>query len=167
MNRLQPLFDWYQSLPERDARLVLFTAALLLATGFYVGLWAPVHEHLQAQQEQYRSQRKIHDWMQNAAAEARALRAGGGGQTIRMADKPVNLVLEQTLATSGLKKHVGKLESAAKDSARVKLENAGFDQLLVWLNTIATHNGIVVSSASIERAEKSGTVNARLSLTRP
>ncbi|MCK4834305.1 MAG: type II secretion system protein M, partial [Gammaproteobacteria bacterium] len=99
--------------------------------------------------------------------EVKTLRASGSRGTIRDKNKPTTLVIEQTINNAGLKSSVSKIESSGNNGARVTLNDASFNQILVWLNTLATHNGIQVVSANIERANKPGRANARLSFERP
>ena len=111
--------------------------------------------------------KKLLFWMQDAAAEVKTLRASGGRSTIRDKNKPTTLVIEQTIKNAGLKPSVSKLESSGKNGARVTLNEASFNQLLVWLETLATHNGIYVVSANIERTGNAGKTNTRLTFERP
>lgn len=105
--------------------------------------------------------------MQQAANEVRTLRTSGSSSTIRDKNKPTTLVIEQAIKNAGLNPSVKKIESSGSNGARVTLNDASFNQILVWLNTLATHNGILVVSANIERAEKPGLTNARLTFERP
>ena len=104
--------------------------------------------------------------MQESANEVKTLRASGTRSTVRDKNKPITLVIEQAINNAGLKTSVNKIESSGSDGARVTLNEASFNQVLVWLNTLATHNGIQVVSANIERGTKPGRANARLSFER-
>lgn len=165
MSQLEQLRQWYHNLPPRDLWLVNLTAALLAFTLFYVLLWEPVHKGLEEETLRHESQQKLLRWMQQSAREVQALRANGR-QTLKQTNLPVSLVLEQSLKNAGLKAYVEKIEASGSGSARVKLNNAPFDQMLVWLRTIERHNGIHVGSAQLERGEKPGTASGRLSLKR-
>ena len=106
-------------------------------------------------------------WMQQASVEARTLRAGSGGGKRRNNNTPVSLSVEQTANSAGLKDRLSKIESSGKDSARVTLEGVAFNQMVVWLNTLEQSFGIYAGSVTIERNDKTGFVDARLTLTRP
>jgi len=167
MEQLQQLKQWFYSLPVKEQWLVSGAGALILITLFYLVIWEPVHLNLETEQQKQKSQREILIWMQQAATEAAALQASGTRSTIRDKDKPATLVIEQSIQNAGLKPAVSKIESSGSDGARVTLNEAPFNQILVWLNTIATYNGIQVTSANIERASGPGRANARLTLERP
>jgi general secretion pathway protein M len=167
MEQLQQLKQWFYSLPVKEQWLVSGAGVLVLITLFYLAIWEPVHLSLETEQQKQQSQREILIWMQQAATEAAALKSSGTRSTIRDKDKPVTLVIEQSIQNAGLKPSVSKIESSGSDGARVTLNEAPFNQILVWLNTIATYNGIQVTSANIERASAPGRANARLTLERP
>jgi general secretion pathway protein M len=166
MEQLQQLKQWYKSLPQKERWMVTATGVLIFVTLFYLVIWEPIHIGLETERQKQQSQQEILLWMQQAADEVKALRASGGSSTIRDTNKPITLVIEQALKNAGLKPSVDKIESSGNDSARVMLNEAPFNQVLVWLNTLATYNGIQVTSANIERASKPGRANARLSFER-
>jgi type II secretory pathway component PulM len=105
--------------------------------------------------------------MQQAAAEVSSLRSAGSRSIIRDKNKPTALVIEQAINSTGLKPFVNKIESSGKDGARVTLKDAPFNQVLIWLNTLATYNGIQVVSANIDRGQSPGRADARLTFERP
>lgn len=165
--QLTQLKQWFNSLPQKERWMVSGTGLLVFITLFYLIVWEPVHVGLQTEQQKQQTQNEILLWMQQAATEVKTLRASGNRSTIRDKNKPITLVIEQTIKNAGLKSSVSKIESSGNNGARVTLNEASFNQVLVWLNTLATHNGIQVVSASIERGSKPGRANARLSFERP
>lgn len=166
MEQLQQLKDWFKSLPQKEQWMVSGTALLIFITLFYLIVWEPVHAGLQTEKQKQQAQQEIFIWMQQAATEVRSLRASGNRSTVRDKNKPITLVIEQAIKNAGLKPSVKKIESSGNNGARVTLSEASFNQVLVWLNTLSTHNGIQVVSANIERAGKPGRANVRLSFER-
>ena len=167
MEQLQQLKQQFYALPQKEQRLLAGTVIFVLVTLFYLLVWEPMHLGLQAEKQKQQSQQEIMIWMQQAAIEARALRSSGKRTTVRDRNKPTTLVIEQAINNAGLKSSVSKIESSGKSGARVTLKDASFNQILVWLNTLATHNGIQVVSANIERSDKPGRADARLTFERP
>jgi general secretion pathway protein M len=167
MEQLQQLKRWFDSLPQKERWMVSGTGLLIFTTMFYLIIWEPIHIGLQTEQQKQQAQQEVLLWMQQAATEVKTLRAAGGHSAVRDINKPITLVIEQTINNAGLKSSVKKIESSGNDGARVTLNEASFNQILVWLNTLATHNGTQVTSANIEISDKPGRVNARLSFERP
>jgi len=167
MEQLQQIKQWYNSLPSKEQWMVSGTGILIIITLFYLVVWEPLHVSLETEQQKQNSQKEILFWMQQAATEVKSLRSSGRRNTVRDRNKPTSLIIEQTINNAGLKSSVTKIESSGKNGARVTLNEASFNQILVWLNTLATHNAIQVVSANIERASKPGRANARLTFERP
>lgn len=159
--QLELLNNWYNSLSLRDKNLLITTIIFLSITLFYLIVWEPVHQDRDLQQQKLKSQQDIYAWMQSASNEVKSLKSSG----IRKAtsNQPISLILENSAKISGLKQYINKIESSGKNGARVKIDSASFDQLLVWLNTLEQQHGVTITTASIERNEKMGTVSARLS----
>lgn len=167
MDHLEQLKQWYRALPTREQWMVSATSVLIVITLFYLLVWEPLHLGLEQEQQKQQSQQEVMIWMQQAATEVQSLRRSGGGKTIRDRNKPTTLVIEQAINNAGLKPSVKKIESSGSNGARVTLSEASFNQIVVWLNTLSTHNGIQVVSANMERSDKPGRVDARLTFDRP
>jgi len=165
MNQFDTVKQWYASLQERERLMVAAAAILLVVTLFYVSVWEPLHQGLDNAQQEYKSNLKNLQWMQQAAAEVRTLKASGN-RAHSASNQPVTMVVEQVASNSAIKPNLSKLESANQGGAHVVLDGAPFDQMLIWLNTLQQNHGISVSSGNIIRSAKPGTVNARLSLNK-
>ena len=166
MKQLEDLQHWYQGLQQRERQLVLAASAVIVITLLYLTIWEPIHKGMENQTQKYQTQVDILDWMQAAAVEVRALQASGTAKRRTNSSQPVSLLVEKSAATAGLKPYLRKLESTQDKGARVTFDDASFDQVLLWLNTLQTQYGISVSSANLDRADKTGTINARMTLNR-
>ena len=131
--QLEALILWHQSLTQRDRVMLNATSIILVITLFYLIIWEPIYQGLEQQQQQYKSQKNIVSWMQEAAAEVKTLKRSGA-KTVTSSNQPVSLLIEQSAKISGLKNNFDKLESSGNQGARVKLNAASFNQMLIWLN---------------------------------
>ncbi len=166
MKQLLEIRHWFYSLTKKEQWIVASTAALIVITVFFLVVWEPLHIGLKAEKLKQTTQNKNLIWMQQAAMEVKNLRSSGGRTNLRDKNKPTTLVIEQAINNAGLKSSVSKIESSGSNGARVTLNDASFNQVLVWLNTLATSNGIHVISANIERGSAAGKANARLTFER-
>ena len=165
MNQFDAFKQWYSGLQERERLMVASAAVILVITLFYVSVWEPLHQGLDNAQQEYQSNLENLQWMQQAAAEVRTLKASGS-RVHSASNQPVTMVVEQVASNSAIKPNLSKLESANQGGAHVVLDGAPFDQMVIWLNTLQQNHGISVTSGNIERNAKPGTVNARLSLNK-
>lgn len=166
MKQIEDLKFWYQNLQPRERLQVVIILAILLIAIFYITIWKPVYNGLDEQQKLYASQQDTLLWMKQASFEVKSLKSSGIRGNKRNKNQPVTLVVEQSASTAGLKNNLSKLESSGKSGAQAKLESASFDQMLIWINALKRNNGIIITSANIERTDQPGTVNARLTFNR-
>jgi general secretion pathway protein M len=166
MKQLEDIQNWYQGLQQRERQLVLAASAVIIITLLYLIIWEPIHKGVEDQTQKYQAQLDILEWMQAAATEVKTLKASGASKRRTNSSQPVTLLVEKSAAMAGLKPYLRKLESTSDKGARVTIDDASFDQVLLWLNTLQTRDGISVSSANIDRADKAGAINARMTLNR-
>lgn len=167
MKQLEDIQNWYHGLQQRERQLVLAASIVVITTLLYLIVWEPIVNGVSDQTQKYESQMDILDWMQTAAIEVRTLKATGAAKRQTNSSQPVTLLVEQSATAAGLKPFIRKLESTSDKGARITIDEASFDQLLLWLNTLQTQYGISVTSANLDRVEKPGAVNARMTLSRP
>jgi len=166
MKQLEDIQHWYQGLQQRERQLVLAASAVIIITLLYLTIWEPIFKGIESQTQKYQTQLEILDWMLTAATEVRTLQASGATKRRTNNSQPVTLLVEKSAATAGLKPYLRKLESTSDKGARITIDDASFDQVLLWLNTLQTQYGISVSSANLDRADKAGAINARMTLNR-
>lgn len=166
MKQLEDIQSWYQGLQQRERQLVLTASVVIVITLLYLTIWEPIHKGIEDQTQKYQTQADILDWMQTAAIEVRTLKATGATKRRTNSSQPVTLLVENSAAAAGLKPYIRKLESTTDKGARVTIDAASFDQVLLWLNTLQTQYGISVSSAKLDRVDEAGAVNARMTLNR-
>jgi general secretion pathway protein M len=166
MKQLEDIQHWYHGLQQRERQLVLAASAVIVITLLYLTIWEPIHKGVEVQTQKYQTHIDILDWMQVAATEVRTLQASGAAKRQTNSSQPVSLLVEKSAATAGLKPYLRKLESTSDKGARVTIDDASFDQVLLWLSTLQTQYGISVSSANFDRADKAGAINARMTLDR-
>lgn len=167
MNALDNLRNWFDSLLPRERTMVTITGIVVAITLFYITVWEPLHNGLREQREKLASQHKTLSWMQQAAREVSALRAAGMATAQRRNDSgPVTLTIEKTASSAGIRNRLSKLESSGQDSARARFDDVDFNQMILWLNTVEQTYGIQATSVTIEKTDKPGMVDARITFSR-
>jgi general secretion pathway protein M len=150
--------DSLAALPERERRLLaggLALAAAILLFGVVIPLDRSVaHAH-------QRLARKHADltWMQGVAPElaASAPPPAATGESLLV-------IIDRSARESGLAGALAGSEPGGPGSLSVRLAKAPFDTLVGWLGRLAQQNGVSVESASIEKADATGLVNAAIVL---
>jgi general secretion pathway protein M len=148
----------FAALSGRERRLVFAGGAAVLAIIIF-GILVPLDRSVSHTQQ--RLARKAADlvWMQGVVPElaAAAPPPAASGESLLV-------IVDRSARESGLAGALAGSEPGTMGSLTVRLEKAPFDSLVAWLARLAQQNGVVVDSATIEKAGAPGLVNAALVL---
>ena len=137
--------------------------AAVVALLIYALVVAPFYKDLKRQRQEVPQKRALLVWMTDAARQVEELRAGVIGQA--SSDPGAQLsVIEQTAKEFNLGGSLKRVEPKEEDSVRVWLEDAIFEDVLLWLADLENNYGIAAVSVSAERKNIPGYVDARIVL---
>ena len=154
---------WFDSLEARERMMVAAGGALLVLFLLYVLVWSPIHSGYDALRNNVEEQRATAVWMQESAQSLASLKRNSGKAAQGLGGKSLLSVADSTARAGGLGSALKRVEPEGSDSVRVWLDGAPFDVLVKWLGTLSTL-GVSTESATLERGEATGRVNARLTL---
>ena len=147
----------FAALSARERRLVLgaLTLALLL---LLFGVLVPLDRSVAHAHDRLVRKRADLSWMQGVAPELAASPppAAATGESLLV-------IIDRSAREAGLGGTLTS-EPAGPGSLSVRLQKAPFDTLVAWLGRLAQQNGVSVESATIERADAPGLVNAAVVL---
>jgi type II secretory pathway component PulM len=150
--------DSLAALPERDRRLL--AGGLALAAGILLfGVVIPLDRSVAHAHERLARKHADLTWMQGVAPElaASAPPPAATGESLLV-------IIDRSARESGLAGALAGSEPGGPGSLSVRLAKAPFDALVGWLGRLAQQNGVSVESASIEKADATGLVNAAIVL---
>lgn len=156
---------WWQRLAPRERWILGGAAGLLLALGLYLLVWEPWQDSLERLRGTVAARRADVAWMRQAAADLQRLQsAGEAPQATARGGRSLLTVVDQSARSAGLSQAVKRVEPQGGDKVRVWLEQAGFDEMIRWVNVLEREQGVRVDSAVVERHADAGRVDARLVL---
>ena len=149
---------------ERNALIVggIILGVLLI----YTVLWKPFSNKVEKLEHSVQEQRALQQWINTASAEAQRLRAtkntnstmqSTGGQSLLSV---VDQVAKQDRLGSALK----RIEPEGSTKVRVWIEQAPFDDVVLWMGHLKDTYGVQVTNVSIDRQGSSALVNARITV---
>ena len=162
MSRLR---EFWSRLQPRERHVLIAGAAALILLGGYTLVWSPYRSEMRSLRTSVAQQRETLAWMRQAAREVKALR-GQARHPKTAGDQSVLAVVDTTARSGGLGPALKRVQPDGQNGVRVWLEGAGFDALVRWLATLYREQGVRVTSATVERVQAPGQVNARLVLER-
>ncbi|MEK7322873.1 MAG: type II secretion system protein M [Pseudomonadota bacterium] len=159
---------WFASLAPRERVMVIAAALLSVLTLGYVLIWEPLTRDVVRLEQAVQEQRALKQWMEQAAVEARRLRGGGGNGAAPVTEGSPSLlsVADETVRAAQLGPAVRRIEPEGDSVVRVVLEQAAFDDVMLWLGGLQRTHGVSVVDLAVDRQSEPGRVNARLTLKR-
>jgi len=148
-------------LSERE-RLLLFSAGpLLVLLLLYALVWRPFDQRVERLHEQVAEQQSLLQWMQISAQQVGQLRNQSGSRNI--SKQSLLPLVDRTIRQSGLSQALKRVEPDGDGKVKVRLEKAGFDAMIKWLETLQNRHAVLVENVAIDRQD-GGVVNVRLDL---
>lgn len=159
---------WFAGLAPRERAMVI-AAAVVAALGLgYLALWEPLAGGVVRLEHSVQAQRELKQWMQQSAAEVHRLRGVGGAAGPSPGGEPRSLlaIADQTVREANLGPSVRRIQPEGQTLVRVVLEQASFDDMMIWLGTLQRSYGVSVADLAVDRQEQAGRVGARITLKR-
>lgn len=159
---------WWETLSARERLLVIGGLGLTLALLGYALVWEPFRTSHRQLQQRVAEQRVDLIWMRQAAREVKRL-SGNAGASSASDGRSLLTLVDQTARAAGLTSALKRVAPQGEDKLSAQLDGVEFDKLIPWLGTLEHDHRIAIVNLSIDRANATGLVNARVILreTRP
>ena len=156
----------WQAISVREQRLLLIAGGVLMVSLLYWGIIAPLQTQADKTNTALASEQRLLRDVQQKRAQIMQLRAQSGSdyQASASRTQPLNQVIAASAGEFNLT--ITRLQPG-EDSVQLGVEPLPFNQLLRWLDQLASLHGIHVVRLSTEATETAGEVNVnRLQLER-
>lgn len=155
---------WWRQLNQRQQRLVMIAAAILLVLLVYVQVWEPLAEARQAQREQVAHNQALLDWLSALTPVAEQMRAQGSARR-DLGGRSLLGLSDETARAAGLAGALTRIEPAGQNQVRVWLDGAEFLATMNWLQQMSLDYPVEIVQLSVDRAQRTGQVNVRVTLS--
>ena len=154
------VYRWYASKSVTDQRILNVLSALCVALFFYIGLWQPLADYADEQQQRAAQSQTLADWI--TANRQALVQSGqtepGSLQTVR-SSAPTIAQITRSAAQFGIT--LSRLQPESDGSVSVAVEQQPFNSLAQWLAGIENEQGYVIDRASMDRGSEDGLVNGQ------
>ncbi|MGY6588883.1 MAG: type II secretion system protein GspM [Wenzhouxiangella sp.] len=157
--------NWWQQLEPRQQGVILTAGVILLALLVYLQAFEPMAEARQAERERVAQQQALVAWLE--AVEPTVARARTQQRPVADLDGRSLLgITDQTARAAGLAGSLTRIEPAGERQVRVWLDGADFVATMTWLQDFSRDYAVEISQLNMDRAQRPGQVNVRLTLER-
>lgn len=162
MNEIkESLVAWWTSISQREQRVLLLGALVLVIGGVYWGLVEPMKQRAENAQTRINSEKQLLQWVKDKADSIVVLR---GNEGVTTSSEPFN----QVISTSAKTYKIELIRIQPKDEMlQVWIKPVVFDQFVHWLAYLQQKQGIQVEIMDISRSDTKGVIEVkRLQLKR-
>lgn len=157
--------EWWYGLEARERRTLAIGGIALAVILFIFAVWLPAQRGVDEMQAQVEQQRSLLNWMQQSAAEVRALKgSGASAPKTRDSGQALYALADETARKAGLGDSIREVSPSGENRVRVDLQGADFDKLIRWLSGLRKEYGIQASPLSVRETDRPGRVNAQVVL---
>lgn len=153
---------WFDSLAPREQHLLIVASVVLLVLLLYLGAWEPLEKRVDALRASTAQQESVLVWMRGAEQEIRQLRATAGNRVQAPSGQSMLSLVDRTARSGRLGPALKRVQPDGQQRVGVWLEDASFDDIMRWLETLETRHGVMPVTSVFEAKEAAGRVDARL-----
>lgn len=145
---------WWQQLNIREQRLVVVMSALISIFILYGLIWQPMNESIETSKLKIERQQKLLTWVQESAQRYQQAKRNG----VRSSGESLSSIVNRT---SRLEKISITRMQPQGDDLQVWIDEISFNQLLSWLEKLASRDGLQVKNIDLSKADQQGVVRVR------
>ncbi|MGR5112050.1 type II secretion system protein M [Vibrio jasicida] len=144
---------WWNSISQREQRLVMGGGVIAIIGMIYWGLLQPMNQRAELAQTRIQSEKQLLNWVQDKADEITALRKSGG---VSFSNQPLN----QLVSSSARRYKVELIRVQPRnESVQVWIKPLAFNQMVDWLRYLKEQQGIEVEFLDIDRTDQAGMID--------
>lgn len=156
--------SWFLALTQRERTMVQIAVSVILLFIIYMLIIEPISSRYELNKKNVATSMETIEWMHSAAQEVNQLRGGKLSVGRPQGKQFVLSLIDRSARKAGLASVMKRVQPEGESGVRIWFENAAFDELLKWLATIESKQGLIVNEINIEQTESSGLVNVRVFL---
>lgn len=154
--------EWFGGLQSRERQLVSVAAVILGAAVLFL-LVEPLFKATDRARQRVDEKSLDLAALQQARSEVQAL---GGVRAANTQKSPLVVIIDRSSSSAQLAPFLKRNQPDGDNAIRVTFEAAPFVRLVDFLVDLESRHGLVLSNATLNKADTQGTVNASLTLVR-
>ncbi|MFO6424204.1 type II secretion system protein GspM [Motilimonas sp. KMU-193] len=147
--------DWWEGLASRERNLAILSAVVLVVGALYWGVYQPLSQALDQEQQKLKSNQQTLIWMKSKGQDIVNYQAQN-----RSAAGNVNLnqLIGNSARQSGIT--ISRIQPKGNE-LEVWIDNIEFNKLLAWLKELQERHGVVTLNTDLAVGDAPGTVKVR------
>ncbi|CAH0524377.1 Type II secretion system protein M [Vibrio hippocampi] len=147
--------SWWVSISQREQRLVVVCALILLVGGIYWGILAPFDQRTELAQSRIQSEKQLLSWVTQQADKITEQREAGG---VVVSSQPLNQVV--TSSTRRFNIELIRMQPR-NEQLQVWIKPIPFEFFVNWLFYLEQQQGISVEVMDIDKSDQDGVIEVK------
>jgi len=161
---MQAYIEKWQQRSTRERILLIVGAIFMVISLFYVMIWEPLSTAVKHYRQDVISNKMLLQQIKQAGPEIATLRSQMKQSQIKNQAELIS-VIEKAVKKSRVQGAISEIGLGPENSARLRFDDVGFDELMAWLIDLQQTQGIVVNTFNVEKLSVVGHVRAQLTVT--
>lgn len=162
MKQYDELKVWYQSLEQREQRILAAGALFVVAMVLYLLLLAPYFASRHRLKADILQRQGEIAWMGPAAAQLQSLR--GQQPSGIPSNQSLLAVVTRSAGDAGFTQAMKQAQTGNDGSVRVQMQGVSFDSLIRWIGTLHRQYGIGVRDLTAQKTATVGNIDTTFTL---
>ena len=145
---------WWQQLNLREQRLVMAMTAVIAVFILYGLIWQPLNDNIAKRKLKIERQQTLLTWVAENTQRYQQAKRSGGSNSGASLSSIVNRTSRQSNIT------ITRMQPQG-DDLQVWIDEISFNQLLAWLEQLASRNNLRVKNIDLSSADQQGVVRVR------
>ncbi|EWH11239.1 general secretion pathway protein M [Catenovulum agarivorans DS-2] len=146
--------QWFESLAEREKRLVIGAAVVFVIGLFFQLIWGPLNNALEKAEQNVKNKQALLLWVSEKTAEYQQLK----GNSKASASGSLNQIVNSAARQAGIS--IARMQPQG-DSLQVQIDQVEFNAFVRWLATLVQNKGLTIESLDITETDRTGAVRVR------
>lgn len=156
--------QWFDSRQPQERLALLIMAAFIVGLLIYTLFWLPLNDDIAQKRLWVSEQQETLTWMERTASDINRLQSGNRTGQSRKSSEALLTTVDRTAKQTQLRDTIKRIKPQGNDKVQLWLEQAPFDRVIRWLDTLQRQYNITVSAITIEKQNGSGLIDARINL---
>ncbi|MFT5635979.1 MAG: general secretion pathway protein M [Cognaticolwellia sp.] len=145
---------WWQQLNIREQRLVMVMSGVISIFILYSLIWQPLNENIAKQKLKIEHQQALLTWVEENTKRYQEAKRNGRASSGASLSSIVNRTSRANNIT------ITRMQPQG-DDLQVWIDEISFNQLLTWLEKLASRDGLQVKNIDLSLADQQGVVRVR------
>ncbi|WP_440903564.1 type II secretion system protein GspM [Catenovulum sp. SX2] len=146
--------QWFESLAEREQRLVIGATVVFAIGLFFQLIWGPLNSSLDKAQQNIKNKQALLQWVSEKTSEYQQLK----GNNKASASGSLNQIVNTAARQAGIS--IARMQPQG-ESLQVQIDEVEFNAFVRWIASLVQNKGLTIESLDVTATDRNGAVRVR------